>query len=496
MKILLMTIYPNIVPTEEMGLAYICSVLREAGHEVMFKGYQCNDIDYADILEFEPQIIGITLYGDSIEHIREASVMLKNFIPGVKICIGGCYATFTHKELMQSDRYIDYIIAGEGELAMLDLVNCLQRKGNLSEVKSLVYRNGAEIVCNELQDQIKDLDSLPYASRDILIQHKLETVIMSTSRGCMKACTFCSSKPFWNKWRGQSPKRVVDEIEHIYNTLGLTNFSFIDNSLEDLTTDRIKEIMRGIIKRGLKIKIAGNFRGDFYKSADSELMELLRNAGMSVALVGVEAGNQKDNKVYGKAATVEENEKTLQLLEDNNISVSMNWINFNAYSTLEGLKENADFLLKTNYCTLSRLISRYSLTPGTALFKRMAKDGLIEDMSGINQFNYKFVDQRIQNLYNYIMRYHDYLNENGLMSILGHFFTNSIYDRNLELRKDFTEINELNYEWFIKLLELTEKGWDKEEAELLSRAYLDRDYMEFLINNLGYKHLVYETAEN
>src|SRR5204863_1337200 len=142
----------------------------------------------------------------------------------------------------------------------------LHSGGDLGAVPNLVYRNDGEIVSNPVIESVHDLDQIPFPARDQFDFHdgRLAYIRVSTSRGCTSSCTFCNAPHARNLiakekvWRGASPARVVDEIEHLVDTFGFNTFDFVDSTFEDpggraKGKARIAEIAEEILRRDLKI---------------------------------------------------------------------------------------------------------------------------------------------------------------------------------------------------------------------------------------------------
>jgi len=215
-------------------------VLRKEKYKVKLFKSRISHIKFNDIIEYFPDIIGISVSTWNIKHVLELCTKIKQFIPEVKICVGGYAATFYSNEILRNTQEVDYIIRGEGEYAFLNLVRCLEKQEKLDSVKGLIYKEGQEIITNENQPFINNLDDLPFPSRDVLIDNHLNIASIESSRGCIGNCSYCSLKKFWigqteNKkttFREKTIMRVVDEIEDISKNLGISRFSFVDASYE------------------------------------------------------------------------------------------------------------------------------------------------------------------------------------------------------------------------------------------------------------------------
>ena len=149
---------------------------------------------------------GLSLYyphiRDTISYIREAS-------PETKIVVGGGLIT-SQPELMYNLLGADYGIIGEGENTAVELLECIEKDGYLSEVNGIIYRNkNGDLITTPPRDPIMDLDSLPfpdydgfgyaeyldrvkpgdYIAYDIVDEPRFYPLL--ASRSCPFRCTFC-----------------------------------------------------------------------------------------------------------------------------------------------------------------------------------------------------------------------------------------------------------------------------------------------------------------
>ena len=491
---------------EELGISSIAAYLRSKGHIVMIIGTHVNLIDYKAISDFNAAVVGITVYGVTKSFVYQICEKLKNINKKTFICVGGIEATCNGTNILQDCSSVDFSIAGEGEVAMLSLVKAIENSCSYSNIEGLIYRSGNKIIKNSKQQYIENLDELPYPSRDILLIKKTNIAQISTSRGCMGNCSFCSSQLFWKKWRGRSPQNIVDEIELIVTQYHINMFSFIDSSFEDtgVETGRLEQIADEIINRKLFISYIVDFRADFHRHATSELMQKLKKSGLVSAMIVIESNNENDLKVFNKKASIEDNYKVMKLFNENGIVVKIGFINFNPYSTFEGLRKNIDFLELHQYAlNFEGTASRYMMFKGTRLFDKLAKDNMLKNESS-NEWGYIYQDQRIEYLSDYI---NDYIHSDPTLeksfqrvryynpyyrifiSNCKRQFSLNKHEKGLFVLTEFLKIYELPIDglchefnnkisnWFRLLLELAENNWDGKRASEISEKILSAEYV-------------------
>ena len=344
--------------------------------------------------------------------------------------------------------------------------------------------------------------------------------MITSSRGCTHNCYFCSSNRFWRhnnnfKWRGRSPKNLVDELEYLNKEYNIKQFWFTDPSFEDpgFNESRMREIAELIIERNLKISYIIYVRVAFYKKVSDELMKLLIKSGMCSVFIGTESVNTHDLNVYGKAATVEDNINAIEFFRSYNVNVEIGFINFNPYSNFEGLRENAKFLNKYKYYTGLYQNSKVMAFKGSKFYDKIKEDHLLLKDTYRELFCYKFLDKRIQYLSEFLTSFFGELEKDTYVfekisllthlyqSRLAHFKRHFCEDETIEITKLITqhelklnemidEFNEVVAIWYYKLLDMAEFNWDEEKAKEYSKQVFSKEYLNDLVSRLTQEKMI------
>jgi len=208
----------DLIPT---GLEYIAAYIEDIVDEVNIidlemepKPIQRTVEKYLDILK--PDIVGISMSATEHTEGLEIAQLAKN--RGVMTVLGGYHPTAIPDELLSYPQ-VDFVVRGEGELTMHELVT----KGDAKGVNGVSYKDGDEIIHNPDREFIWDLDSLPFPARH-LRRYKYQTTlwrdrehdVLTTSRGCWGRCSFCC-EPMMSKSRQRyrSPENVINEVLEI-----------------------------------------------------------------------------------------------------------------------------------------------------------------------------------------------------------------------------------------------------------------------------------------
>lgn len=481
---------------EDYGTSSITATMRSLGFNVLLIADHENALDIQEIVDFEPYIIGLSMYKISKESVYNVCRRLKEAIPNVIITVGGIYPSYNHVLVLEECAHIDVAIRGEGEAVFADMAQKLYEQKDLSTVGNITYRLNGEIHINDNALLIKDLDSLPIESRDILVRNKLRVAQISTSRGCTGHCTFCAKQLFWTNWRGRSAGHVVHEMEQIYLRHGVDAFYFIDSSLEDPDEGgtRLWELLNKLIERDLPIYFFANFRADFVRNATPEMMNALVRAGLCGACIGIESFNDDDLKLYGKMATADDNRRIIEMFNQYDIYIQPGFININPYSSLDSLRNNITHLRQYQMlCNRSMFLNQLAVFKDTAIHRKIERDGLMKQID-FDEYGYDFVDSHVkkavQFLRSYIAdipdNYNQYLNvisyyTNDFMTLF-HYFKRKYHDLkslksaieifNIQIHKYINIVNDLIAKWLLELLNAVEKNKNTKELKALSDTLL------------------------
>jgi radical SAM superfamily enzyme YgiQ (UPF0313 family) len=407
-----------VMSPEHLGVAYMAAVLRQVGYtcEIREVEHGRHAEAVAELIEFGPRLVCFTLMSLNVPSCVEFAGALRTADPDVVIACGGPAGTFTGTEVLRGNEFADLVAIGEGEPLILDLVQRLTLGESIEDCPGVAYR-GADgtLRQNPPRPLVHNLDVLPYPARDQLIAHgnKLEYVRVSTSRGCVAQCTFCSAPNLGNRvqpgkaWRGRSPESVLDEVEHLVREHRFRTLDFVDSTFEDpdggrVGKKRVRAIAQGILDRGLDIYYNVCMRAENWHDTpeDHDLLDLLVRSGLEKVNVGIESGVAEELLLWEKRATVEDNITIIRLLREHGIYLAMGFIPFHPYATVETLKQNAEFLRAHAGHNLRRLTERLEVYPGTGIATRMEADGLLGEgwYKTLDPYDYRHQDERVEKL--------------------------------------------------------------------------------------------------
>lgn len=310
-----------------LGLAQLAAVLEGEGIPVDIVDCSAQGIHWSALQrvidESRPNVIGATAYTPFFYQALEAMSIAKRVAPQIITVLGGPHVTFTPEETLLRHPEVDFIVRGEGERSLVDLLRCLERVEDPSRVKGIALRQGGEILLTPPQPLV-DVNELPLPAYHLLPMEKYYFTILGkfatiiSSRGCPFRCTFCSEWRFWgNCWRPREPKRVVDEMELLNRKYGRESFWFGDDCF-NVSAEHVKGICDEIAKRGLDVSWFYQGRADLVVR-QKELLPQMRRCGNLMVQIGIESSTDGELARFNKNLTMDQVKEAIDLLKRNDI---------------------------------------------------------------------------------------------------------------------------------------------------------------------------------
>lgn len=371
-----------------MNLTYLASVLEEDGVEVQIldlltTSYSLGKVENK-IEDFQPDIVGATGVTRTYPQTLEILEHCKEVDQDIPTVVGGPHVTFTPRETLEEADWIDFVVRGEGEYTLRELVRKVD-DGNedFESVEGIAYREDGKIVITEDREPIENLDEIPFPARGLLPLTKYRALEsrcdIITSRGCPFNCIFCvAPQMFGEKVRFRDPESVVDEMEEVLD-LGF-GINFADDTFT-LNHDHVYAILNEIIDRELDITWTANGRAD---TIDLDLLKRMKEAGCTSIFYGVESGDPEVLKNSKKGITHEEVEEAVKITKEAGLNVITSYILGLPGETKETMEKTLDFAdnLGTDYT-----VHVLAPLPGTELYENREKYGirlLSEDWEELN----------------------------------------------------------------------------------------------------------------
>lgn len=320
------------------GFVYMAGELRKDGHQViiydaMTKGHNIEKIK-EQIRSYSPDIVATSAYTSTMNAAAEVLKAAKEVIHGVVTLIGGVHPTFMYKEVLAGNSFIDFVVCGEGEQTLKELVAVITggNKELLKKVKGVAYRKDKEIFHTGNRPFIDDLDSIE-AAWDLVdwedytynIYPNSRLAVTSTARGCVYGCSFCSQQKFWHQtWRARSVASVVGEIVELHTKYRVNVVMFSDE-LPTYDRQRWEAILDQLIDLNLDVKILMETRVDDI-IRDEDIMWKYKKAGIVHIYVGVEAASQDTLDRFKKGILENDSKKALDIINSHGIVTETSFV--------------------------------------------------------------------------------------------------------------------------------------------------------------------------
>ncbi len=374
-----------------LGLAFVSSGLRRAGHEVQIIDFMFLD-DWDDKLrttlkDFRPEAIGLSIRNLDNQDMHRPIFFLENHLEIVAairrnsnapIILGGAGFNIHPSGCL---RFLDadYGIYGEGEEALPLLLEAITH-GKIEEVAGAVWKKDGQFMVNSPQYLSDDkLISPRYTDFDVSAYHEAKgdmpgCVTIQTKRGCHMKCIYCSTPLLeGKKCRSRHLRQVVNEMALLNKENQIQRFYIVDNVF-NFPLSQAKKLCREIIAQNLKISWQAILNPAFI---DEELFALMGEAGCRFISLGNESGHELILKNLRKGFTLDNVRKAAKLARVNRIRYGCFLLLGGPGETRETVMQSVKFAeeLSPDLVSLKAGIRIY---PGTALEIIARNEGMIE----------------------------------------------------------------------------------------------------------------------
>lgn len=354
-----------------LGLPLIGAILRRLGYYVRIF---CEDIAPIDWkLVFKADLIGISTITATATRAYELIKKIKRTRQDLPVIIGGPHVTFLPEEALAMGA--DYVVRGEGEETIVELINHLEGRESISKILGLSYLDGGEMRHNQDRPLLSDLDSLPSPDLTLIAGfEKINVLPIQTSRGCPYNCKFCSVvKMFGRGYRTRSTGSVLEELARLRRQRPKSHLFFYDDNFS-ANTKRTKALLEGMLRHGIAPRPwSAQERVEVVK--DPELLQLMQESGCSHLCLGLESVNPQTLKDFRKGCRVEDIEKVVESLHQHRIGVHGMFVFGGDGDRVATIKETLEFSLKRGIDTV-----QYSILtplPGTETYRELEEQDRI-----------------------------------------------------------------------------------------------------------------------
>lgn len=302
------------------------------------------------------------------------------------IVIGGRHSTSLTKDLFDRIKFVDYIVIGDGELAIMKLVGFLKGKNKLKDIPGLLYRKKGLVHQNQPKNMNinkippPDFDGLQYSSYKSFKQNSV-SLAYQISRGCPFRCSFCELSA--HKYEAKSIDKVVKDLKLLSEKYGITHFEFVDHTI-NVNYRYLDALCYAFIKKGLNITWDSYARCD---SLDKALLSKMKSAGCTMLRFGVESGSNRLLRLMNKDIKSEKSAKILKWAHEEGIINSVFLISGFPGETKEDLEATLRFIKENSKYINSIRIKPFYIS-GNSIIKKNPKAYGIKNIK--QDFNSEF----------------------------------------------------------------------------------------------------------
>lgn len=389
----------DINPAPPLGLGYIAAVLESLGKEVkivdcLLEGWNTRITVSEDALriglreeeiagiikDYNPDVVSVnSQFTRQYKNAHTIYRLAKEINPEIITIAGGAHPSVL-PEMALSDKNLDFVVLGEGEQSIRDLISALT--GDISRIPSLDgigYKSGDRIRINPKTRFIEDLDSIPspawhlmnvehYFGLDVCHGKRSRSRFFSiiTSRGCPARCVFCTAYNVWGRrYRARSVQSVVDEIKFLVDTYHIEELLIEDDNFT-FDVERAEQICDRIIQEKLQVQF-DTPNGIAAYRLTPELISKMKQAGFERINLAIESGNQEAlKKIIKKPLQLERVKKIIEYCHTIDLEVGAFFIIGIPGTTLCQMWDNYRFCRKLHL--YNPFISVATPYPGSELY--------------------------------------------------------------------------------------------------------------------------------
>lgn len=339
--------YPSI------SIGYLASYLLKKGIDVKVfdakLGRKTVEQTISEIISLRPKILGISSFTHMIMTADKIATAVKKILPDTTIVVGGFHVTFLPERSLKEFPVYDFLIVGEGELALYALVEALLNGHGYKDIPGVAFRKNGKYIVNGRGEIPDCLDELGMPAWDLFPKEDMEKYVkrlpLITQRGCPFHCNFCS-RPYGNKVRTRSIEHIVAEVERDLTEYGCNELVFYD---ETFTVN--KKHVFGLCNMFIEKRLNERFNwyaGVHANTVDLELLRKMKQAGCFYLGFGVESGDEDIIASMGKGVTKERVIKAAKMIKQAQIPLGTFFLFGHPNETLKQCKETIALAVAMN----------------------------------------------------------------------------------------------------------------------------------------------------
>jgi radical SAM superfamily enzyme YgiQ (UPF0313 family) len=332
----------------DYGMPLIGTVLSEAGYDVAVYMEHVKPPEWSRIAASD--LVCFSTLSAGADKTRALATEIRSKL-GIPVVIGGTHATYFPESCLE---YADYVVFGEGDETILELVATLAEGGDVAGVPGIAYRDGDRVCRTAPREGPKSFETIPdfqlirgykrMSTLDKVIQRKMPLLTVQSSRGCPFKCTFCIvNTMFSSGYRKRDVESVIRDL-HDKRRYG-RELLFVDNDFASMRP-YTKQLLRRIIEEDFGFDILVLTRVEV--AQDDEMLALMRQAGVTQIYQGYESVQPETLSGYDKHQTLEKIIATIAKLHFFGFRISGSFVVGADTDTVETINQTVQFVLDQN----------------------------------------------------------------------------------------------------------------------------------------------------
>lgn len=334
---------------ESIGVEYLSSILKKNGHntelvyspklfddtmsqiKILGKLFAHINNIVKRIISSKPDIVAFSVVTDDYQWCLKICKKLKKEAPHIKTIFGGIHVTSV-PDIVFENKCIDFLCIGEGEIALTELINALNKNKKIDKIKNIWLRKNDKIIKNPLRELISDLDILPFPDKDLFYKkapYNEEHYTIMASRGCILNCPFCHHNVERKAYKGLSYniryRSVNNVIEELKQANEKYNFKYI--LFEDDLFLHDKNWVENFCKEYIKSNIKKPwFCVAHVHNIDNDVAKWLSDAGCKYIEIGIQTLSSQSRQGLNRPEETEHIEYALKCLNKHGVSFNCDHI--------------------------------------------------------------------------------------------------------------------------------------------------------------------------
>lgn len=376
-------VYDRYIRTPSVGLNTLATIAKSKVPDTLMYSEAISKLVESDILDADIIFLGVFTFNanrgyELAKYFKEKSNAI--------IVMGGLHASLNYKEAV---KYCDYVLLGEGDESILELIDAVQRKV-VPDFPGIAFLKDGELIHTGERRPPETFETIP--DRNLIYRYKKmaghNTLWgqVHASRGCPHNCDYCALvRHYGRRVRTRTPENVIEDIRQtidfqekghhrLIKALWITDDNFFADRAWAI------EVLKQLIDSGIKYRFTVQARWEV--GLDDEMLTLLKRAGFVELAMGIEFIDDESFELYHKKSTKDDIIRAIRNVQKHGLAVRGLFI-LGADNHTVGVGDKlADFVIENNI--KGSLIQCMYFVPGTPVYENNRENLLHENWDKYN----------------------------------------------------------------------------------------------------------------